>query len=362
MESKELGTATKKNNKNFNFIDGIRCIAMITIVMEHAISLDIYHPTDKLGILIVCAWTQLIKFGTICFFLLAGFLIGEKFMVYTPAEYMKRRMGTTIGPWFFWSVVFLLTMLANDLVKAVKFSGGDFGPNYAADFMEHLRAVYLFSNFWFIPNFLICIGILLLFRKYLYSNLFGAILLLLTLFYTVNIYFEWIEPRHSVALFGFIFFLWLGAQINKNLKQFDVFMNKVPYLLIIFLLLVFFVLGTKEELYLTTVKSTDPYNTLRITNIIYSLLCFALLYKIKEIKVISFLKPRETTFGVYLIHFILVASLLPMIFVSLKFSVATLSLGELVLYQFGRFVIVYILTYLIVMGINRTKASWLVGR
>lgn len=102
---------------------------MITIVMEHSISLDIYHPTDKLGILIICLWTQLIKFGTVCFFLLAGFLIGEKFMVYTPAEYMRRRMGTTIGPWFFWSVIFLLTMLANDLVKAVKFNAGDFGPN-----------------------------------------------------------------------------------------------------------------------------------------------------------------------------------------------------------------------------------------
>lgn len=351
-----------QTTKKFDFIDGIRCIAMISIVMEHAVFLDIYHPTDQLSILMVCIWTQLIKFGTICFFLLAGFLIGEKFVQYTPLQYMKRRVGTTIGPWLFWSLFFLFTMCLDDLIKAVKFNSGHFGPNYGADFIEHLRGVFLFSNYWFIPNFLICIGILLLFRKYLYSYLLGAGLFVLTMFYTVNIYFEWIEPRHSVALFGFIFFLWLGAQINKNLDKFERLVSKIPYTPIIVVFIVTAALGIIEELHLINAKSIDPYNTLRISNILYSLTFFVLFFKIKEIKAVNFLRPRETTFGIYLIHFILVAKFLPMVFVSLKYDVSQLSLPEMLTYQLSRFIIVYVLTFLLVIGINKTRFKWIIGR
>lgn len=355
-------STTTTTTRNFDFIDGIRCIAMMSIVMEHAVSLSIYKPKDDLSIFVLCSWTQFIKFGTINFFLLAGFLIGEKFVQYTPLQYMRRRIKSTIGPWIFWSILFVAILCLDDLVKAIKFNSSSFGVNYKAVFFEHLRAVYFYSNYWFIPNFLCCIGILLIFRKYLYSYLFGVVLALTTLIYTINIYFEWIEPRHSVALFGFIFFLWLGAQINKRLDQFEKFVNSLSYTSIIIAIVIFAIGGILEEMYLMKNNSVDPYNTLRISNILFSLACFLLFYKIKGITIINFLKPRETTYGIYLIHFILVASFLPLIFVSLKYNVASLTLPELILYQLSRFIIVYILTYLIVTGINKTRFKKLIGR
>lgn len=358
----ELKKEEKPISKNFDFIDGIRCIAMISIVMEHSISIDVYRPKDTLSVIILCSWIQLIKFGTVCFFLLAGFLIGEKFTTYTPLQYFKRRIGTTFLPWLFWSVVFLILLCFDDLIKAVKYNGGHFGANYGDVFLEHLKGVYLFSNFWFIPNFLCCIAILLLFRKYLYTNILGAFLLLISLLYTANIYFVWIEPRHSVAIFAFVFYLWLGAQLNKNFAKFQNFVNKLSYPVIAVALILTFVLGVYEELYLKSVNSVDPYNSLRLTNLIYSLWCFMLFFKIKEIKLVKLLKPRETTFGMYLIHFILVACLLPMLFPSLKFDVSHLTLAQMLIYQLGRFLIVYILTWFIVVGISKTKAKWLLGR
>lgn len=59
----------------------------------------------------------------------------------------------------------------------------------------------------------------------------------------------------------------------------------------------------------------DEYNTLRISNIFYSLSFFALLLKIGSFKKLDYyLKPRQTTFGIYLVHQILIIRVLPEIF------------------------------------------------
>ncbi len=336
---------------------------MMSIVIEHSISFDSaqYAPTDKLSIITFTTIVQCIKFGTIAFFLLAGFLIGEKFTTYTPLQYLKRRLDNTILPWIFWSLFFLGTMVLNDVISAYQFNHGQFEPNYTARFFNYFKVIYLYSSYWFIPNFLICIGILLLFQRYLYSYWLGAGLLLFTVLYMFNIYYEWIEPRHSTAIFGFVFFLWLGAQFNKHLAGLEKWLDKTSVWMWVALSIITGIIGIQEILYLKP-HSIDAFNTLRASNILYSLCFFFLLLKMKNFKFINYLKPRETTYGIYLIHYIIVAMALPLIFPSLRFGIKHLSYGEVWLYLPARFIIAYSITFVIVTLINKSRAKWLIGR
>jgi surface polysaccharide O-acyltransferase-like enzyme len=350
--------------KNYVFIDAIRSVAMISIVMEHSFSFssDQYHAADPLSATTYTTVIQFIKFGTISFFLLAGFLIGEKFTDYTPVQYLKRRIDNTILPWIFWSLFFFLTMVMNDVVSVYKFYHGDFGADYGLRLLNDLKIIYLYTSYWFIPNFLICIAVLLIFKRYLYSYWFGAVLFLFTVLYMFNIYNEWLEPRHSTAIFGFVFFLWLGAQFNHHLATVERFLDKTSIWLWVALSLISLILGILEINHLKTLHSADAYNSLRATNILYSLCFFFFLFKIKNFKLVNYLKPRETTYGIYLIHYILVYSLLPIIFPMFRLDINGLSYAQVWGYLLARFVIVYGITFGLVTLINKTKAKWLVGR
>jgi hypothetical protein len=351
--------------KNYDFVDSIRGIAMISIVAEHAIFFDdsMFTPKSFLSLVTFDGCIQLIKFGTICFFLLAGFLIGEKFMDYSPAEYLKRRVKNTFMPWIFWSLLFVACMVLRDYMNALKFANGRLDNNYGSVLAADFKAVYLFSSYWFIPNFLICISVLLLFRKYLYSNLLGAILLFFTSIYIINIYYQWVEPRHSTAVLGFVFFLWLGAQFNKNYIKLEAWIQSIPFFVWIALAILTFSWGIGEEVTLKNLGSIDPYNSLRISNICYSLVCFFTFLRIRKFNFINkFLKPRETTYGIYLIHYILVALVLPELFIPLRHSVNQLSILQLLGYQLLRFLIIYLTTYFLVRLINLSKLKWSVGR
>jgi hypothetical protein len=356
MELNILSNSEKQiQKKNFDFIDSIRCIGMMCIVFEHCAYLgeNVFNQINSKSLAYISI-LQFSKLGSITFFILAGFLIGSKFMDYSPWGYFKRRISTTFLPWLFWSILFVFIMTfqhAND--------------NYSIfrTFLHSTKIVYLLTNYWFIINFLICTGVLLAFRKHLYSKVFGLILLLITLTYSVNIYVEWFPPRHTMAIFGFVFFLWLGAQFNKNWEVVQAKILAIPYWVFIALYIIIYISSIYEVTLLYKLNSIDPFNSLRITNILYSLICIFLLLKIRKFNFTNLFKPRETTFGVYLIHFILVFSLLPII---LKpFNLPTydeMSIASLFGVSLLRFVIVYSLTWLIVNFINKTKFKWSIGR
>ncbi|MBW4888442.1 acyltransferase [Mucilaginibacter sp. HMF5004] len=350
--------------KNYAFIDSIRGLAMISIVAEHSMFIypTSFQPHDLTGVLSFAFIIQLTKFGTISFFLLAGFLIGEKFSTSSAWEYLKKRIKNTLFPWLFWSLIFLFTIVLGNVVAAFKFGNGHMDADYADQFIDHVKMVYLHSSYWFIPNFLCCITILLLFKRYLYSYYLGAVFLLFTLLYAVNIYVGWVEPRHTTALLGFVFFLWLGAQLNKNLEKLDNWINRTPIYIWVILVIITFIFGMGEEVNLFYRDSIDPYNSLRITNIFYSIACFFLFFRIRKFDFLDWIKPRETTFGIYLIHFIIACSVLPEIFITLKRDVNILPLWQVMGYILLRFILIYGSTLLLVMGINKTKFKWSIGR
>ncbi|TSJ37244.1 acyltransferase [Mucilaginibacter corticis] len=340
-----------KPKKNYDFIDSIRSIAMMSIVAEHCVTAGNHtyaFGSDKYWVYL--AVVQLTKFGTITFFLLAGFLMGEKFADYSPAQYLRRRVSTTFGPWIFWSLLFVALVIIRMRI----------GDHYfdVPKILNITREIYLYSNYWFIINFLISISILLIFRRYLYSFYLGAILGAFTLFYSVNIHYEWVSPRHTTAILGFVFFLLLGAQLRKNLDYIEGVIANTSYFMVSLFVFVAFGLAIYESVQLNG-HSVDPFNSLRFSNILYSLAVFTLLLKLKTFKWVSYLKPRQTTFGIYLIHFILVIFLVPKLLG--HFNEPGLNPSQLIVFKLAAFLIAYIGTLSIVLFINKTPAKKLIG-
>lgn len=353
-----VNDATAAPKKNYDFIDAIRGIAMMSIVAEHCVGAGNYvFPIGSAKYWFNLCLIQFTKFGTIAFFLLAGFLIGEKFADYSPSQYLKRRISTTFGPWLFWSLIYLLAAIINLRIKARIYHDTEFNLN---NVLEQVKIVYLFTNYWFIINFLVSISILLVFRRHLYSLFFGGVLLLFTLFYTVNIHYEWINPSHTTAILGFVFFLWLGAQLRKHWTNIEKWAAKFSYTLLIILILLTFALSIYEISELTN-KSIDPVNSLRFSNILYSLVFFALLLRIKSFSFTTYLKPRQTTYGIYLIHYILVAFLLPEILMHLNIDAKDLSIPLFFIFKLITFLFIYSLTFYIVLLISNSRAKRLVG-
>jgi hypothetical protein len=346
--------------RNYAFIDNIRCIAMISIVADHCFGLGDYVLKSYSANFWIYAFNiQVAKFGTVTFFLMAGFLLGDKFSEYSPAQYLGRRFKSTFKPWIIWSLVFLTAIMVKDAILALRIYHDPF--LFWDTLLRTLKIVYLDSNYWFIINFLICIGILLLFKKNLYSLKLGAALLACTLFYSVNIYFEWIYPIHTTALFGFVFFLWLGAQLHKNWEIVERKLRTTPYAVFIGLFILALAFTLTEAYLLYQRKSIDPFNTLRISNLLYSLVAFGLLVKIRDFNVVYF-KPRETTYGIYLIHYIIVYCILPEILIHLNLSApADMPAWALGLYQYARLIVVYGLTLWLVKAINTTRFKWIIG-
>lgn len=350
--------------RNYDFIDTIRCIAMIFIVSEHSIFFesDQFHPTGFKALFYI-ATIQISKFGTICFFILAGFLIGDKFVDYTPFQYLKRRINNTIWPWLFWSLLYVVepnidSLISNHSLVPGFTGGGSYWPVLWRRFSD----TYLLTIYWFIPNFLFCITLLLVFKRYLYKYMFGGALLTFVIFYTINIYFGWITPGHTTAILGFVFFLWLGAIFNKNWYKMSLWIDRTSLWMWWGLTVLTLFIGIAEISYLKYLQINDPYNSLRISNILFSMSCFFLLLKIRDFKLIGYLKPRETTFGIYLIHYFFVVFLLPRVFDRFGIKVDNLSVMVMFLYQILRFSIVYFLTLGVVMLINKSKFKWLIGR
>ena len=348
---------------NYAFIDSLRFISMIGIVMEHSSFFFVAKFNTLNEKIVQILSLQVFKFGTIIFFLLAGFLIGDKFTKYSTKEYLQRRAQNTLKPWLFWVIILLLTTYLDVIVKNIKY-GDNILLNISIEtILSDLGNIVFNTSYWFIPNFLLCIAILLFFRKYLYSIKLGVALLLLSLFYSVNLYIDLIPTSHTTALFGFIFYLWLGVQINKYYDQFKAMVDKTSMTLIFILLIITFSLASLESYNLLKLLPADPFNTLRITNIIYSLLSFVFLYKLGSKIQIKKFNPSIFTFGIYLIHQILIFRLMPLIFKPLQIILENKSAYYVLSVQLITFIIVYTGSILIVSIINKIpKARWIIGR
>lgn len=352
-----------EKKKNFDFIDSVRGISMFGIVIEHSSAFWLLKYDNYGEKLIQAAYMGFFKFATIAFFLISGFLINHKFTEYTPLQYMRNRFKNTIGPWLFWILIYLVLTAGQQVFMVLKTSVGNRHPVdwYDVTVGMFFRVIF-HSNYWFILNFLICIAILLLFKKYIYKWGFGLVLGLFSFFYSVNLYFGWLPVEHTTALFGFVFYLWLGITLNRYYDQVKAVLSRISFVSLLAINLVLFVLSTLESVHLMDLNLNDPFNTLRVTNIFYSLGMFALLLKMGDMKgVQKALNPRHTTFGIYLLHPIIIDRLLIEIVRPLNLNLETMSALSVAGYSVLRFIFVYLLTFMLVKFISGTKFKWAIG-
>jgi len=157
----------------------------------------------------------------------------------------------------------------------------------------------------------------------------------------------------------------MGYQLNKNYPAFINWAKGLSNGLLLLLFAVTYALSCAESINLIHLGSDDAFNTLRISNILFSLVCFVILFKFSDHIKVQWLKPRQTTFGVYLIHETLVFYLMPLIFTPLGIDYNNHTpMGTMVLLQLFRFAIVYTTAYLMSLGFGYApkKIRWIVGQ
>ncbi|HVT98990.1 MAG TPA: acyltransferase [Acidobacteriaceae bacterium] len=289
------GQATRPSGTDANhlFANNVRFVSMAAIIAAHTIDTCSGASTTWL--------LQALKFGTIGFFLVAGFLFGERIDDYSSLQYFSRRLRSVALPWTIWYGFYSSLSLTADFAhRRVTFHSADLVSRVYAEFSKGL----LDTAYWFVPNLIIALAVLLVFRRRLRDYRMGLAFLLLSLFYAANIYGGWIPVKHTRAVFGFVFYLWLGAWGAWHFKAIEKWLSHIPMALMIALILVTNVLALGEARLLVSRHSEDALNTLRITNQLASIVVVLGIVKLKRAVWPRFVDVRAHTYGLYLTHMV----------------------------------------------------------
>lgn len=283
------------------FVSNVRFLSMAAVVLLHCIGwaagLAGMSPTDGF----VRSLLQPFKFGTIGFFLISGFLMEESLTRRRSWEFLKRRLQRVAAPWAIWFLLCTILLLASDALHG-RFRMHSLGDCFSSVFAGLDNALFG-TAYWFVPNLLIALCVLLLCRRFRCDLRLGGVLLLLSLFYGLNVYAQWIPMKgHTEALLGFVFYLWLGGWGARNIKEIERWIGRVPMISLVAAAAVAGLVALRESDFLAEVVGSDSMNTLRISNQIYSVIIVLAIFKLSKAIWPSLVNVRTTTFGIYLIH------------------------------------------------------------
>lgn len=270
---------------------------MLSVVAMHAIFMVGFNPSE--GILPYAAECAF-KYGTIGFFLISGFLLGDRIDVASPLSYLSRRLKILLRPWAFWFALYVAYSVAS-YVDNQKISLSSLS-SWAHGIWSNLEIALFGTSFWFVPNLAIGMCILVLFRHKLHSVRLGLLLFAVNAVYVANIYGEWFSPNHNSALFAYVCFLWLGTYTARNFARFSRSLDRVPMAALALLTLLSFLVSVAEVKLLLTRHSVEPMNTLRLSNQVFSILVVLVLVKVKTVTWPSFAEVRQQTYCIYLVH------------------------------------------------------------
>lgn len=301
-------TVSSKPLENFPFIDLIRFVSMMGIVWAHVV---LWPPiangsTELLEDNYMQAYIpfkQIFKFSVICFFIVSGFLLGDKISTVNGLAYFKKRFTTTTKPYLIAFLSFLGLLMIRSYVL-------DRQVTESNSFLSIVKFGLFDTFFWYLPNYLICLSIILIFRKYLKSLYLGAALFCATLIYTVlTVYTTTYAAGHATALLGFVFYLWLGAYIRQ--KNIVTHILKIKTYVLLTIAVFLFIVSSLESYWLYK-HSLQYFNILRGFNQLYAVAMFALLVKLGSTKInYGIFEPRRESFGIYLYHGFFVYFLFP---------------------------------------------------
>ena len=296
------GTASRGQTSDYLFVSNVRFLAMISIVWVHTLFLwgRVPMPASYVQVILM----QLMKFGTICFFLISGYLLGEGLTRTSPRKYFYRRVKAVFVPWAFGGFVWFVIALSQDLL------GGNNHQHLESSLRNlgelYLKFIFTQSIYWFVPNFFLCLAIVLGLYKRVPDYIQGPVFLAFSLFYGINAYIRVIPSMHMSALFGFIFYLWLGSFAYHHRQRWNRWMERISWVQLAIFAGVATILAIAEVHMLQRVGADDSFNTLRISNQIYSVVVALLIVKCKRALFPRRIDVRSETFGIFLIHPILI--------------------------------------------------------
>ncbi|MGA3343928.1 MAG: acyltransferase [Terracidiphilus sp.] len=283
------------------FVTNVRFLSMAGVVAIHCISMAFSLAGFSSSGGLERAMRQPVSFDVIGFFLISGFLIEEGLSRWRPAKYLERRFKRILAPWLFWYSLYFVILVAGDTVhgRLKHFSWrGD-----ALYVFHSLFSCLFLSPYWFVPNLLIALCILVACRRFLFDRRLGGLLLTLSLFYGLNLYAHWIPIRdHTEALFGFVFYLWLGAWTARNFAAIQAWSARVSVPAFMALAALAGLAAFVESSVLLAAGNPHPMNTLRICNQAYSVILVLAIFKLRRPVWPRAVNVRATTFGIYLTH------------------------------------------------------------
>jgi peptidoglycan/LPS O-acetylase OafA/YrhL len=281
------------------FANNVRFVSMAAIIGIHTIALICPMLGWTQHTALEFALVQPLKFGSICFFLISGFLLGERIHRYRPHVYFARRLRSVFVPWAFWLSCYCGLRLIHG------FGAGRLTLHTAGilSYGSGILSSSLFETaYWFVPNLLLALAILLIFRRLLMDWRIGCVFLTGSLFYAVNVYARWVHVEHTRAVFGFIFYLWLGAWGSWHFVTVEKWVSRIPATAMAALVLVTGLAALGEAGLLQKLGSSDPLNTLRLTNQVFSVMVGVSFLKARRALWPHFINVRAQTFGLYLAH------------------------------------------------------------
>jgi membrane-bound acyltransferase YfiQ involved in biofilm formation len=287
---------------DYPFVNNVRFLSMVAIVWVHSEFLwgrpanGVYHIQPVL--------LQLMKFGTIGFFLISGFLLGEGLTRDSPRQYFYRRFHSVFVPWLFWGFLWLMIAVSSD------FLGGNHADSLRSSLRlvagQYVRFVFTQSIYWYVPNFFVCMAIVIGLYRRVPDYVQGATYLAMSLLYGVNVYLEIIPTRHTSALLGFVFYLWLGSFAYKHREALSRWLSRISWMRLIMYASIAGGLALVETHVLRLMHRGDSANILRISNQVYAVLAVLMIVKCRRRLYPASIDVRAETFGIYLIHPILI--------------------------------------------------------
>lgn len=282
--------------EQFVFVDHVRFWSMFSVIAVHCLIAAAAGEAPRDREMMLMALSVPVKLGTIGFFLISGFLLGHKMLTSRRMEYLGRRLKRVFVPWLMWSTLMVVDLCWHRRMEFV------LGSERLQLLGRQWYTVLVHSPFWFVPNLLVGMCVLLVFRRYLYDLRLGAALLAIDLFYAVNIYGQWVPSEHSEALVGFVFYLWLGSYVAHRFDRLRALLEKIPMRLLLMAIGLAACCCYGESRWIYHLQRTDPENTLRLSNQVCSVLAVLALMKGKRTVLPKFLNARRDTFGLYLSH------------------------------------------------------------
>ena len=359
--ARAIGESGTSGHNDYLFIDNARFVSMIAIVMRHCGSLfHDYHVSTLEN-----AITQIRSFGVLLFFVNTAFLMAAWLARPNTSvgAYWRGRLTRVGKPWLIWASAY-------QVIRLVKFFFSEGGE--ASGLPHEIWKGVFMDTYWFVPMLFFSLAIMLPLRRYWRSWLLGSAFLLLSWFYGVNQYAQWIPPSHTTAFFGYLFYFWLGVQLFQHFTTMRKYVEKIPwwFVLMIFCFAISFMVLEDE----ISISGGFPnnYNPLQISNQVYALVVLAVLIKLPVRLAPSSIDVRKDTYGIYLTHQIVGSVGRAGINVAVGSSNSGESfinrLPEMVENPFARigiwvlwFGVVYTTSLMITKLLRRTAWAWTVG-